>query len=274
MFTAALRFDDPTWCVQCHAPQASKADRSVPAADAPAEEHGVGCAACHAGRGAVLSSKPSPKSPHAIEVTPALRNGELCATCHQFGFSVRDSHGALARLSSVQPQQDTVSEWREWSRHSGDARGCVDCHMAKADHAFGGVRRFEQLKAAVVVEENAGALSVSTREMGHPFPTGDIMRTLTLEVATEPLFEKPTVAARWGRTLGMQRWSDDDTYLAVTADHRLSQLPEIVSLPSGSRWVAWRLVLHLVSPEQEQKGLLPSQVSRVVINAGMLKENP
>jgi hypothetical protein len=263
VFQAALRFDEPTWCVRCHAPLARRADRSVPAADAPAEETGITCATCHASERGVLASRESPKSPHAIEVDLRLHSGELCAACHQFGFAVRDAHGHLARLSAVSPQQDT---WSEWKR-SGETRTCVDCHMK--DHAFGGVRRFDALKAAITVREVDGALELSTRDMGHPFPTGDIMRWLTLELGSDPFFEQPFVAAKWGRDLGQQKWSDGDTYLGVVSEHRL-QGPERVGLPSSTKWVAWRLVVHLVSPEQEMKGLLPPQASRVIINAGLL----
>ncbi len=142
------------------------------------------------------------------------------------------------------------------------------------DHAFGGVRRFDALKAALEVHETAdgAALAVTTKGIGHPFPTGDIMRWLTLEVATEPFFEKPTVAAKWGRELGLAKWSDGATYLGVTSEHRLDGT-ERVELPKGTNWVAWRLVVHLVSLEQETKGLLPPQASRVIINAGMLSSN-
>jgi hypothetical protein len=264
VFQAALRFDEPQWCVRCHAPQARRADRSVPAAGAAAEETGITCAACHAGERGVLSSHESPKSPHAIEVDARLHSGELCSACHQFGFSVRDAHGALTRLSKVSPQQNTWDEWKA----SGEARTCVDCHMK--DHAFGGVRRFDALKAAISVREiEGGALEVATHDMGHPFPTGDIMRWLTLEVATDAFFEKPVVAAKWGRDLGQQQWSDGDTYLGVVSEHRLSG-SERVELPPGTDWSAWRLVVHLVSLDQEAKGLLPPQASRVIINAGTL----
>jgi hypothetical protein len=267
VFQAALRFDEPEWCVRCHAPLAKRADRSVPATDAAAEETGVTCAACHAGEKGVLASRESPKSPHAIEVEARLTSGALCAECHQFGFAVRDRHGQLLRLSDAAPlQQDTYGEWLA----SGETRTCVACHMK--DHAFGGVRRIEALKRAIEVREIGGeALEITARDVGHRFPTGDIMRWLTLELSTEPFFEKPVVAAKWGRELGVRTWSDNDTYLAVTGDHRLSSsAPERVELPRGTPWAAWRLVLHLVSLEQEQKGLLPAQASRVIINAGTL----
>src|SRR4051812_4070831 len=95
VFQAALRFDEPTWCVRCHAPLAKRADRSVPPLDAPAEETGVTCAACHAGKSGVLAAHASPKSPHSIEVDARMTSGALCAECHQFGFGVRDLHGKL-----------------------------------------------------------------------------------------------------------------------------------------------------------------------------------
>src|SRR5258705_13622099 len=40
VFQAALRFDEPTWCVRCHAPLARRADPSVPALDAEPERTG------------------------------------------------------------------------------------------------------------------------------------------------------------------------------------------------------------------------------------------
>ena len=264
VFQAALKFDEPTWCVRCHAPLAKRADRSVPPPGAAPEETGVTCAACHAGTKGVLSARASPKSPHAIEVDARLQSGALCGECHQFGFSVRDAKGHLVRLSDAAPaQQDT---WNEWVK-SGDRRTCVSCHVK--DHAFGGVRRVDALKAALQVTELDGALQVTPRDIGHAFPTGDIMRWLTLELSTEPFFEKPHVAAKWGRELGTRQWPDGDTYLAVVADHRLEG-PTRVELPEGTDWAAWRLVLHLVSLEQEEKGLLPPQASRVIVNAGSL----
>lgn len=274
VFQAALRYDEPAWCVRCHAPLAKRADATLPARGAAAEETGVTCAACHAGKNGVLASRESPKSPHAIEVDASLIDGSLCAQCHQFGFSVRDAHGKLARLSAETAQQNTFEEWQAWSKASGDVRSCTACHMK--DHSFGGVRRIDALKAAIAVREVDGALELTTRNLGHPFPTGDIMRWLTLELSTEPLFEQPVVAAKWGRSLGAKRWADGESYLGVVSENRLPDSasgPLRVELPSGTQWAAWRLVVHLVSLNQEEKGLLPPQASRVIVNAGLLNPN-
>jgi hypothetical protein len=270
VFQAALQLDAPAWCVQCHAPLATRADLSVPSADAPAEEQGVTCAACHAGARGVRSTHASPRSPHPIEVDASLAEAALCEGCHQFGFAVRDAHGAIARLSTASAQQDTVAEWRAWSAATRDERTCTTCHMDT--HAFGGAGRTDALRAALTVTQRDGALEVATSDVGHPFPTGDIMRWLTLELSATPFFEAPVLAAAWGRTLGLQRWSDGDTYLGVVRDERLPAAGRgtaRVPLPPGMR--AWRLVLHRVSLEQERAGLLPPEASRVVVTAGLLE---
>jgi hypothetical protein len=124
---------------------------------------------------------------------PSLAEAALCAGCHQFGFAVRDAHGASARLSTASAQQDTVAEWRAWSAATHDERTCTTCHMET--HAFGGAGRTDALRAALTVTQRDGALEVTTSDVGHPFPTGDIMRWLTLELSATPFFEAPVVAA-------------------------------------------------------------------------------
>ena len=83
---------------------------------------------------------------HAVVVTPALRDGTLCAACHQFGFSLRDHNGPLTGVSPTRPQQDTFAEWTRWKEQTGDARGCADCHAG--GHAFGGPHPIDALRAA------------------------------------------------------------------------------------------------------------------------------
>lgn len=264
VFRASLTKDEPEWCVGCHAPLATKFDRSVPPADAPAEERGIGCSACHA---------------PATDGTPAPKGNELCATCHQFGFALPRTTGAI-RISEAKVQQDTFEEWKRWSAAAGDARGCVECHMAGGDHAFGGVHRTEALRRAVAVTvvDGGRALEVRTRDTGHRLPTGDIMRWLSLEAAADPLFEEPVVVARFVRELARRRWEPDEgPYLGVLRSTALpdsAAAPVRVALPPrdarGRRLVAWRLVYHLVSEAQENEGMLDPSASRVVLDAGHL----
>lgn len=258
VFAAALRREEPGFCLRCHAPQARSA--SAPDEAAPAEEHGVACGACHAPSGL------------------ALRDSRLCAGCHQFGFSLRDDRGALVGLTA-RPQQDTYEEWRRYEQGSGDSRGCVSCHMPGGDHAMGGVRRLDALRAAVQVQQVQGGLRISLRGVGHRLPTGDIMRWLTLEAAADPLFEEPLTLHRFGRTLGRDRGPQGSS-VRVLEDTSLDPLaaPLFVPLPAtderGRPLLAWRLLYHLISLKQEDDGLLPPGLSRLVVHAAPLDPAP
>ena len=253
VFQVALTEDRPAWCVQCHAPFARNLERGAPPPDSPAEELGVTCAGCHAPLGA---AKDAPAMP--------------CAGCHQFGFPVLDGDGQRQRLSNTQAQQDTVGEWTRWREQSGDTRHCTACHMPRGDHGLGGTRRTDSLKAALRVEQEGGSLLLSLRDVGHAFPTGDVMRWVSVEVADEPLFESPRTVATFGRKLEVRAWPGEPlSHLGAVGDTRL--LPgEIrrVSLPSGARYA--RIVYHLVSVQQEDSGLYPAGLSRLVLWAAPL----
>ena len=257
VFQVALTEDRPGWCVQCHAPFARNLERGPLPKGSPPEEHGVTCAGCHAPLG-----------------DEAKAAGMPCAGCHQFGFPVLTSAGQRVRLSSTQLQQDTVGEWRRWQAQRGDARHCTACHMPQGDHGFGGTRRTESLKAAIRVEQAGAALRISTREVGHAFPTGDVMRWVSVEVASEPLFEAPRTIATFGRKLEVLVWPHEPLpHLGAVEDTRL--LPgelRNVALPTGARYA--RVVYHLVSHEQEASGLYPAGLSQLVLWASPLQPFP
>ncbi|MCP3143532.1 cytochrome c family protein [Pyxidicoccus xibeiensis] len=257
VFQVALTEDRPGWCVQCHAPLARNLERGPLPAGSPPEEHGVTCAGCHA---PLAEAKATPGMP--------------CAGCHQFGFPVLDGAGQRVRLSSTGWQQDTVGEWTRWRQQSGDTRHCTACHMRGGDHGLGGTRRTESLKAALVVEPAPGQLRVSTRDVGHAFPTGDVMRWVSVEVADEPLFEAPRTVATFGRRLEVRAWPPEPLpHLGAVEDTRL--VPgEVrrVALPPGARYA--RIVYHLVSREQEDSGLYPAGLSRLVLWAAALPSRP
>jgi len=249
VFRASLKVEEPRWCLGCHTPLGRSDD-----------EPGVSCVVCHAGGRGVLSRTPSPEAPHPIEVDSRFGSAEFCGHCHQFGF--REVSGGL---SQTHLQQDTVGEHARWQAATRDARSCADCHPL---HAMGGVRRLEALKRAIVVERSGDSLRLSTRDTGHPLPTGDVMRWITLEVADEPLFERPTELARFGRALALR------PVLHVYDDHRLpaaGEPPVEVALPREAR--VYRLVLHLVAPDQEER-VLPASLSRLVIHQDWIQESP
>lgn len=258
VFLAALRREEPTFCLRCHAPQASR-PLTAPAADAPMEERGVACGACHAPAGV------------------ALTDSRLCAGCHQFGFSLRDGRGALVGLSP-RPQQDTFAEWRRYQAATGDDRGCAACHMRGGDHSMGGVRRLEALRGAVELTARPGEIALALRGVGHRLPTGDIMRWLSLEVAADPLFEAPLRLRAFGRTLERERGAERS--VRVAEDSTLDPLagPLRIAVPeadaAGRPLAYYRLLYHLISPQQEADGMLPEGLARLVIAAGPLPRRP
>ncbi|WIG96017.1 multiheme c-type cytochrome [Myxococcus sp. SDU36] len=257
VFQVALTEDRPAWCVQCHAPLARNLERGPLPKDSPPEEHGVTCAGCHAPTG-----------------NEGQAPGMPCAGCHQFGFPVVTSAGQRVRLSPTQLQQDTVGEWRRWQTQSGDTRHCTSCHMPQGNHGFGGTRRTESLKAALQVEQAGASLRVSTREVGHAFPSGDVMRWVSVDVSEDPLFESSRTVATFGRRLEVRQWPHEPLpHLGAVEDTRL--LPgetRRVPLPAGARYA--RVIYHLVSREQEDSGLYPPGLSQLVLWASPLQPFP
>jgi hypothetical protein len=267
VFQAGAKDERPQWCVGCHAPLASSFETREPSSTAP-EEAGIGCAACHAGTRGVLSSAASPSAPHAIEATPALRDGTLCANCHGFGFLL--THEDAAQTLSHRPQQDTVNEWLQWKRLTGAATTCWSCHARDSSgHALSGHRNAAALREAVSVERKGDVLEVRTAGVGHALPTGDVMRWISIEFSRDGFFSGEP-AAHFGLTLGTRRWpGEDGPRLGIVEDTRLQphQARE-VPIPSGA--VAWQLVYHLVSEQQEQRGNLSPALSRLVLSSGAL----
>jgi hypothetical protein len=267
VFQAGAKDERPAWCVGCHAPLASSFDTREPKDTRP-EEAGIGCAACHAGERGVLSSTASPSSPHAIEPTPALRDGSLCANCHAFGFLLAHDDGT--QTLAHRPQQDTVNEWLAWKRQTGAATTCWSCHARDGSgHALSGHRNVSALRDAISVEREGNVLQVHTAGVGHALPTGDVMRWISIEFSRDGFFTGPP-AAHFGLKLGTRRWPGEDApRLGIVEDTRL-QPEQTREVPIPSDAVAWQLVYHLVSERQEQRGNLAPSLSRIVLSSGAL----
>src|SRR5262249_14182231 len=158
-------------------------------------------------------------------------------------------------LAGGPPQQDTYGEWVAWKAETHREETCQSCHMA--DHSFGGVRRVEALRRSIQVSRtnDGSALEIWLEDVGHKVPTGDVMRYLTIEIASDVLFEDAVEVASFGHRLGVQTWPGEtgprtglleNTSLSPGRSHAVR-----VPLPSpapGRPWKVWRLVYHLVSP--------------------------
>ncbi len=163
-FQRGYQLEPAARCMNCHSPLRRLG------------ESGITCAVCHVRDGVVLSSRESPKSPHAVRVEPGLRDGTLCRGCHQFDFTRR----AL-------PMQNTCEEWRAYAA-AGGRETCVSCHM-RDGHFFANAREPRVLAASLsasarVLDDGRVELSLGLVGVGHRLPTGDVFRTLTVEISS------------------------------------------------------------------------------------------
>lgn len=176
-FQASFRAEPLRFCFDCHAPSAKdEADRANAAM-------GVGCTSCHdVGTG------------HGIEHVTSRTSD--CSSCHEFTFPGRS---AL--------MQSTVSEHR---RSPFASTSCASCHLPRAadghhDHRFHVSRNESLLRNALRVSSRRTSEGVevllTTHDVGHAMPTGDLFRRLVVAVRAEaldgtPLGEEEVVLGR------------------------------------------------------------------------------
>ena len=139
-------------CRGCHAPLG-----------VASATRGVGCTSCH-------------EVGDAHPAASAKASTRPCGTCHDF-----DAPGSRAILQSTA---------REHALSAFAATPCASCHMAPRrdgghDHRFGITRDPAALARALRVDsaaalDGAVVVTLSARDVGHRFPTGDLFRRLTV----------------------------------------------------------------------------------------------
>lgn len=248
-------------CLRCHAPLAEQARELVSVIERTFErdgprgrltlEHldedalareGITCAVCHVREGAILTDTPTTKGakrgPHTFRAEPALAEGGLCRSCHEFRFERVTAKGVTL---TDEPTQTTHSEWLRYRAAGGDGT-CVSCHMKGGDHRFLGAHDDELLTAALKVRAEAGPrggqLWLESQGVGHALPSGDLYRHLRVEVA--PLaggsfVEVSRLGREWGLIEGdagvRERRLARDTSLAPGEVRQVD-----VPLPGAFRW--------------------------------------
>lgn len=184
------------WCVNCHAPLVKFENKSV----RWKPEEGISCQVCHVREGKIITSKlPEPKMSkdsslaklsHDYSIDKEFGKSEFCANCHQFNFPISKTgtrKGNPVQYSEL-PMQNTYQEWKTSSFHG--KLECQSCHLrAKSaeSHLFPGGHNQNFLKNSFRVEArrlegNAIGVSIFTIGVSHSFPTGDLFRTLRLEL--------------------------------------------------------------------------------------------
>lgn len=195
VFQRSFAEEPATFCRDCHAPETA-----TPAL-------GVGCVTCHdpSGTGVVLASTAAPDAleaiPHRVLRDPAFAGDLACASCHEFAFPDAAQPGG-----GVTTMQRTISEHAS-SRFAD--RTCASCHMPKLargarGHGFAVATDPALLRRALVASatrsDESVAFDLGPGEVGHAFPTGDLLRRLV--IVAEVVADDHQLLAHEARALG------------------------------------------------------------------------
>ncbi len=273
VFVDGLKREPLPRCVHCHAPLLQQKVEAGPlgagrprppsssltaAAQATSLLHeGVTCVVCHVRDGQVLVAGPVTRADntpmHPVRIEPILKDSQFCASCHQFGFT--DSNVLM---------QNTFGEWQAFAA-GGGVGTCQSCHMPGGRHLFRGAWDVELLKKSLQVEVHedvdssvvgARVLVLRSVDVGHHFPTGDLFRHLTVEVADGDGWLELLRIGRTFAGFGHDKHVVSDTSL-------VPGVPVRVALPRGAT-SAWRVRYHYAEARHEAAGV----VDAVVIAAG------
>ncbi len=204
LFQEAIKIENREWCVHCHAPLSTqkeiyfrklKGDSNLTDVDLQLLNEGINCVSCHVRNGKVLGYKNTIHEYHEV-VEFNIDKSAFCANCHQFNFPVFS--GDIIQYTN-HPMQNTYEEWKS----SGKEESCQSCHYSK--HNLVGpydrkwlLDQFYDFK----VDKDEEVLSVSFRlgkGRAHNLPSGDLFRSLVLEVSENSKFQSLIISKRWSR---------------------------------------------------------------------------
>jgi len=262
-YQRALAIEPLAFCQGCHAPEANPHE-PVPEAAAAL---GVACVTCHVLGGDIVGAPRertrASTAANGSDAHPVVRDGRFgataaCSGCHEFSFPDRGARGRPELM------QSTVSEH---ARSNARGAACSDCHMPAVEgargrfrsHRFAGGRDAAFVTRAVTVtaaRTGPGSVRVSLtpRDIGHAFPTGDLFRRL--EVSAEALGPEWQVVAGERRYLA-RHWERDArspfgvVLRSVVRDDRPLDERVDVELELGERAaefpIAWRVAYQRVA---------------------------
>ncbi|RHX78302.1 multiheme c-type cytochrome [Leptospira yasudae] len=259
IFQDGLSVENKSECKNCHGPIDSK------------REEGVNCSVCHLRENSILTGNKSPDSSfHSFRKLDIISTSEFCANCHQFNFlKTKNENSVLTQ----DPMQNTYQEWLEYSSGNLNAISCQGCHMPEGKHTFRGAHDLEYLKSAIKVEasrvKNQVLLSISTQNIGHQFPTGDLFRFATLEVRRKG---SDYELIEWiGKTF-QTRWDSKNGEFTKFLKSDSSIKPgEIRKFKINSALpVQYRLLYHYTSEKDEERGTIPLNLTIRQIASGKI----
>jgi len=206
LFQRAYAIEPRNWCVHCHAPLRSQAEELKSSGkDGSLLAEGINCAGCHIRNGKILGLREYPDAPHKIEVSSYLSRSEFCAECHQFNFPI--FHGEEVQYTE-HPMQNTWREWKE-SGYEQDCQFChYDGHSLKGPHSGGWLAdHFSNFTFDFPGREVLSIRFEVDEGRAHRLPTGDLFKSLALEISPFENFEKVIFIKQWARRYGLGQLS-------------------------------------------------------------------
>ena len=172
----------------------------------------VGCVSCHLEADTLVRAVGGP--------TRANIDRELCATCHQFRFPTL----AQAPRSPFSPSMWLQATYSEWGASSAAAEGigCVDCHMPAGTHAWSTHGQPPPLRVTATRSSSTQlTLELAAGEhVGHAVPTGDVFRSLLVEVGSRDA-STPIITRTLRRRFAGHRGTDGRVELHELSDTRV-----------------------------------------------------
>ncbi|TGK80159.1 hypothetical protein EHQ31_16115 [Leptospira montravelensis] len=216
LFQEALKIENREWCVHCHAPLSKqkeiyyrkiKNENNISQSDLHLLNEGINCVSCHVRNGKILGYQKRTIGNHEV-VESNIGKPEFCANCHQFNFPIFKDDKIIY---SNHPMQNTYEEWKS----SGIEDSCQSCHYS--NHKLVGPNNREWFSDqfydfAIDTSEEELSLTFKMTTRGHNLPSGDLFRSLVLEISKDSKFQSIIISKRWSRKYELMEKNSKESF--------------------------------------------------------------
>lgn len=221
-------------------------------------------------------------APHPVLRDARLDGTTACSACHEFEFPDRSAR------RTPELMQSTVTEHAQSAQRD---QACANCHMPLTghaaaphrSHAFLGGHDAALVKSAVDVSarrsDDGVRVTLTPRELGHAFPTGDLFRRL--EVSAEAIGPEWQVVARARRYL-TRHWERQPSPFGLLLRHAVEDdrplgNEAVIDLPlSGGEGlpIAWRVAYQRVEHPRSDNEQDSNIEGEIELGSGTLETKP